>query len=209
VLCLFICLGLAHAGTISESNHYMDNLLTRVKSTALDTGFHVPDFDLKIKATGLTNRDLKGKWRNGRIKGFEAIRRKGDCNPTSLVGGNITLSCRLDMSGVHVKYEAEVKGYNLAGTEKKIDMLVKVKDTTAQFEASQDPRRDPTLRTFFIDSLKFDLEYIDLGLNDDRKKALKEEVVKKVTPSVYDAIYNPYSNAFRETLQRAGRLPSA
>jgi len=198
-----------YAGTSAQSNKFVDDLFTSsLRSEApnynLVTGITVPNFDFKIKATGLTNRDLKAKFTNGKAKGFTNLKRYGECSPSSWIGGNITLSCRIDLSGVVVEYESEVKGYNLVGTEKKIKVDVRLVDTTALFEATSFPNRGVALRTFYIEKMKTKLDYEDLGLHDERKSKFKEEVEKKTIGELYNVFYNQFSKAIGSALSRSG-----
>ncbi|XP_003742234.1 uncharacterized protein LOC100901442 [Galendromus occidentalis] len=200
---------LAHGGTIAQSNHFIDDLLgTRIRSEAsayhLD-GVSVGDFTLeKIKSNSLTNRDIKGNFTNGFVRGLTGIKRAGDCSPTAWIGGNITLSCKLDINSVFAEWKFSVKGHTLSGNIKEVPAKAQLKETTALFEASAFPNRSVSLRTFYVEKMKFKMEVEDLGLNDERKKNLYDQLEKKATAELYNTFYNQYSKALSNALTRNG-----
>ena len=86
-----------YGGTIAQSNHFMDDLLgSRIRGEQNSyhlEGVSVADFTLeKIKSNSLTNRDIKGNFTNGYVRGLTGVKRAGDCSPTAWIGGNITVS---------------------------------------------------------------------------------------------------------------------
>jgi len=206
---LLVTASVASASTADQSNHFVDMLFNdKIKAEAHGynlNGISVPDFKFKIESTGLTNRDLKANFTNGYVKGLLTPKRSGECSPTAWISGNVTLSCRIDLSGVFVQYSSFVKGYNLAGSIKQIDVFVRVKDTFATFEATSFPNRPVALRTFYVDRLQTKVEKTDsLGLNDDRKNKFYEEIRKKAEGELFNVFYNQYSKALGNALSRTG-----
>ena len=52
--------------------------------------------------------------------------------------------------------------------------------------------------------MKFKMDMEDLGLNDDRKKNLYDQIEKKATAELYNTFYNQYSKALSSALSRNG-----
>lgn len=52
--------------------------------------------------------------------------------------------------------------------------------------------------------MKFKIETEDLGLNDERKKNLYDQIEKKATAELYNTFYNQYSKALSNALTRNG-----
>ncbi|XP_022669625.1 uncharacterized protein LOC111271170 [Varroa jacobsoni] len=202
---------LANAGTIAQSNHFVDDLFgSKLKGEAHAynlNGVSIPDWTLeKIKSTGLTNRDIKGNFTNGYVRGLTDMKRSGDCSPTAWIGGNITLSCRIDINSVYAEWKLSVKGHTLSGNIKELPLKVQLKDTSALFEASAFPNRAVSLRTFYIEKMKFKLDYEDLGLNDERKKNLHDQAEKHASAEIFNVAYNTLSKAISSAM-RGTTLP--
>ncbi|OQR75933.1 hypothetical protein BIW11_08101 [Tropilaelaps mercedesae] len=211
VIALLGAVPLASGGTIAQSNHFVDDLFGSKLKNEVNAynlnGVSIPEWTLeKIKSTGLTNRDIKGNFTEGYIRGLTGMKRSGDCSPTAWIGGNITLSCRIDINSVYAEWKLMIKGHTLSGSIKELPFKVHLKETSALFEASAFPNRAVSLRTFYIEKMKFKFEYEDLGLNDDRKKNLQDQAEKHATAEIYNVAYNTLSKAITSAL-RGSTLP--
>lgn len=201
-------IALAAAATTRDSNQFLDTVLLHNApglvraSSKLYPVARIPDFKIKVSSTGLTNRDLKAELEHGAIHGFDThVRRVGDCNPPVLIAGNVTVSCILGLNGINATFAAEVKGDSLIARKKVVPVNVTVVDTTGRLECSAHPGGTGSIRTFYVEHIKFRTKYgSDLSLNDERKKKFKEEVEKKVNAELYSLLYNEYQGVLNRAV---------
>ncbi|KAH9370168.1 hypothetical protein HPB48_013090 [Haemaphysalis longicornis] len=208
----------ASAATVMDSNVFMDTVMTQKMpslvrgNTKLYPFATIPDFNFKVKSTGLFNRDLKANITEGAVRHWDtAPRRSGSCRPPVLVGGKTTVACDLDLSGINTTFVAKVSAQRSArnfytfclrdGNERgqpgghDQDHLGAVNTTKAlaEFEAAALPGKDATLQTFRIKDFELKTKYDKaLSLEEDRKKEFKKEIEKKVQTTLYELVYNDY-----------------
>lgn len=190
----------ASAATVMDSNVFMDTVMTQKMpslvrgNTKLYPFATIPDFNFKVKSTGLFNRDLKANITEGAVRHWDtAPRRSGSCRPPVLVGGKTTVACDLDLSGINTTFVAKTKGDNLVATIKTIWVHVNTTKALAEFEAAALPGKDATLQTFRIKDFELKTKYDKaLSLEEDRKKEFKKEIEKKVQTTLYELVYNDY-----------------
>jgi len=192
------------AATSADANKYLDNiLLVANRNNKVLQGVSVPDFEFKVKSGTITTADIQGKFTKGKLTGFTQIKRQGDCTAPKSDAGFVTISCKMDLSGLKSKYDASIKGFNVIGTEKTVDYTLTVKNTVAMVEVAQATGKPPTVKTFFIDVINTDAEVADVGFNADRKKQFKTEVDKKASPAMFDVLYKTYADGLRDAVKQA------
>ncbi|OQR79231.1 hypothetical protein BIW11_05880 [Tropilaelaps mercedesae] len=208
----------AWASTQEDANRFMDDLLgqrLRIETLRYQLdGMPLDDFKFKIKKElelGIlpTHRDIKANFTNGMLLGLTSLRRRSGCNPTAYVQNSIVLLCPIDLSNVvEAKYTSFVKGFNVIGQVKEIEVKVKVIDTFINFEIQEEQNQRPSVKTFHIDKLRTLVEMPDIGFNEERQAKFKEEIDKNVHPLIFNAITGKLLEAFNSALRQDGvKLP--
>ncbi|XP_022669622.1 uncharacterized protein LOC111271169 isoform X2 [Varroa jacobsoni] len=167
----------------------------------------VPDFNVTVNSNWFTNRAFKAKFQKGTIRGLTRIRRKGDCQPTRWIHGNITLVCTLDLSTIIASYEVNAKGHSLNPRTDWMDVHVKVEVGTAGFEAQSFPNRPPYIKTFII-QLPFELSVrrvprkSPIDLNEGRSVELTRQIVQYAERAIQDAVLGTYLKALTRVMTK-------
>lgn len=134
--------GGAFAGTKTDSNMYMDTLLSMIvpdkaRSLGLDL-VAVPNFRFKVKSTAVTNKDMKAEFHSGKLLGVVSpgLIRRGDCSAPGWLGSNITIGCYLSLDALHLSYLGSAKGDSLFNTNKSITLDVVPTNANAFIETT-------------------------------------------------------------------------
>uniref|UniRef100_A0A4D5RTF0 Putative salivary secreted protein n=1 Tax=Ixodes scapularis TaxID=6945 RepID=A0A4D5RTF0_IXOSC len=200
----------AYGASIKDSNDFLDHVLLQkmpalVRRTAkLYPNATIGEFKFTVERTGIKNRELKVKMKQGAIRGFDTgVHRVGDSGPVTAIGFDASLSCTLDFSGINATFMAKVEGDNLLAKDKRIPITVNVVDTVGRFEAMSSGRLTK-VRTFHIDKIRFNTQYDkQLNLNAARRSKFIEEVEKKVNHELYTLLYNDYLQLLNEAVAAA------
>ncbi|KAH7959681.1 hypothetical protein HPB49_013038 [Dermacentor silvarum] len=148
-----------------DSNNFIDAVLstrlpTEVRNRNLDPA-PVPNFEVNVKKTFVTNRNLKADFTSGIVYGLSLVRRRGDCGAPAWEATNTTFGCHVSLDGVRVSYKVKAKGHKVLGsTSYSVDMFIEntnffVEVTSARFvgcyNRSDSSRRKnkPTNTNFF------------------------------------------------------------
>ncbi|CAN7990413.1 unnamed protein product, partial [Ixodes hexagonus] len=200
----------AYGASVKDSNDFLDHVLLQkmpplVRRTAkLYPNATIGEFKFTVERTGITNRELKVKMKQGAIRGFDTgVHRVGDCGPVAAIGFDASISCTVDFTGINATFMAKVEGDNLLSTDKRILVTVKVVDTVGRFEAMSSGRLNK-VRTFHIEKIRFNTNYDShLNLNAARRTKFIEEVEKKVNHELYTLLYNDYLQLLNEAVGAA------
>lgn len=209
VLLLASLLTLVYTSTIRDSNRFLDIILEDKVPPQIRGLKHVypfvkvPEFKFKIKSTGITNRELKVKVKNGALRGLDTgVRRVGECQPPVLISGNVTISCILELKGINASFMVEVKGDTLVRKEKTMPVNVTIVDTVGHFEATAYPGRPGALRTFHIEQVRFHTVFDRrLRLNSERQRSFNSEMERSLHSIIYDLFYTDYKRALEKAIE--------
>ncbi|CAN8011135.1 unnamed protein product [Ixodes pacificus] len=132
-----------------------------------------------IKKTGLGIRDLKVNLTEGAVRGLDTlVRRVGDCNRP-----------------------IQTKGDNVLSTRKTIWVHVAVRNTTARFEATANPGKDGSVRTFLVEQITLSASYdSNLDLNIERSRAFRSEVRNYTNAELYKILYGSYLTVLNQAV---------
>jgi len=194
--------------TPADANKFIDTVLTSVaQSNKLGQSVNMPNFDLLVKAKSITNADISGKFRECKLTNFAQIKRKNDCQVDSK-SGEQTIKCQINLSGLLETCQATLKGFTITGAEKTVDFRIKIQDSPGTIELVQrNPQSPPTLKTLHVETVQSDMEFADVGFNEERKGMLKAEVKKKFSQHFFNTLYNEYKKAVEDTL-KSSRFPN-
>ncbi|XP_064474592.1 uncharacterized protein LOC135388756 [Ornithodoros turicata] len=184
-------------------NLFVDNVL---RSSLLPPATPLQDFEFKVKKTGMTNRQLKAKFRNGALRqGSSRVARDEDCGDPVWMGGNITVVCSVSLGPVNATYDAEIKGDTLFGkTKKEVRALGVIPATKAKFEATVRPGYPLYVKGIYFDSLDVESDFSKkVNLNAERLQHLKDGFEKRVLSQVYNVLYSHYVMLLKGMLQSA------
>uniref|UniRef100_A0A0K8RFJ0 Putative salivary protein antigen p23 n=1 Tax=Ixodes ricinus TaxID=34613 RepID=A0A0K8RFJ0_IXORI len=198
----------ANGVTVTDSNVFVDTVLSQrvpaiIRTTpSLYPAAQIPFHNFKIKKTGLGIRDLKVNLTEGAVRGLDTlVRRVGDCNRPIQVAGNTSITCTLDLSGLNVTYTAQTKGDNVLSTRKTIWVHVAVRNTTARFEATANPGKDGSVRTFLVEQITLSASYdSNLDLNQERSRAFRSEVRNYTNAELYKILYGSYLTVLNQAV---------
>ncbi|KAL1487285.1 hypothetical protein MTO96_046591 [Rhipicephalus appendiculatus] len=151
-----------------------DRLPGEVRNRNLDPA-QIPNFDVKVKKTFVTNRDLKVDFTSGLLRGLSQLRRRGDCGAPAWEATNTTFGCHVSLDGVRVSYKAKGQG----------------------------PQAVPAvLKTLSLNSLELKIsESTKLGLNNERRKKYHDAIRSRIQELLSTLLYG----SFREALNQAVR----
>lgn len=205
----------AFAGTKTDSNMYMDTLLSMIvpdkaRSLGLDL-VAVPNFRFKVKSTAVTNKDMKAEFHSGKLLGVVSpgLIRRGDCSAPGWLGSNITIGCYLSLDALHLSYLGSAKGDSLFNTNKSITLDVVPTNANAFIETTSTLGGRPTLRTWRILPINFVIGTSPaLSLNSARKKAFNDEVSKNAQTAILNVLLIGYKQALEASVQST-RMPAA
>ncbi|XP_064462328.1 uncharacterized protein LOC135372795 [Ornithodoros turicata] len=189
----------AFSSTKLDSNRYLDNLLQvpypqYVRALGL-TSINLSGFQLKVKKTSLSNRDLKAEFHNGKLT-HPTLTRLGDCSAPGWQGTNVTLGCYLSLGSLRVEYNGTAKGDNVLATNKSIDLTAFFMGSKAFLEVTSAPGSVPTLKTWSVLPLNTQLFFSKkLDLNASRQTAFETEVKRNVVSATLSALYGGIQHA--------------
>ncbi|XP_077503702.1 salivary anticoagulant protein P23-like [Amblyomma americanum] len=200
----------ALAGSKQDANNYMDAVLrdhlpANVRSLNLDP-LQIPGFNVKVDSTGLTNRDVEGKFPKGVLYGLSsAVRRRGDCGVPGWQLSSVTTGCYVSLDTLRLTYDGNYKGFNILGSKKNISLDLVVEKTNAFIEATGAPGQAATLKTLTVSGIEFRVNFNKkLELNEKREKKFVKAVKRAAEGILQGVLYT----SFREALSRSvGRVP--
>lgn len=99
------------------ANFFMDQVLNEMHSASVVSDLDpikIMPFQIKVKRSGITNRDVRANFTDGSLYGLSNIVRQGDCS-YGVFGENMKMGCYLSLSSLNMKMNAAVKGDTIAG----------------------------------------------------------------------------------------------
>lgn len=204
-LIFLLCSSGVFSALPQDSNNFIDMVLRdrlpgEVRNRNLDPA-QIPNFDVKVKKTFVTNRDLKVDFTSGLVRGLSQLRRRGDCGAPAWEAANTTFGCHVSLDGVRVSYKAKAKGHKVLGsTNYDVDMFV---ENTNFFVQITSARSVPAvLKTLSLNSLELKIsESTKLGLNNQRRKKYLDAIRSRIQDLLSALLYG----SFREALNQAVR----
>ncbi|OQR73081.1 hypothetical protein BIW11_09967, partial [Tropilaelaps mercedesae] len=160
-----------------------------------------------IASNRITNRKFKAAFTHGKVTGLLQLQRKGDCEPTRWVYGNITLKCTLDLSTAFAAYAVSATGHTIDGRVDLRDVYAKVTEGTAKFSVRSFPNRAPYVRISVDDEPKLQIQiFPDLNLNTNRRQEFDSEVRKLAVEHIRQAFEVQFSSTFTD-ITKSNPLP--
>lgn len=186
-----------------DSNNFIDAVLstrlpTEVRNRNLDPA-PAPNFEVNVKKTFVTNRNLKADFTSGIVYGLSLVRRRGDCGAPAWEATNTTFGCHVSLDGVRVSYKVKAKGHKVLGsTSYSVDMFI---ENTNFFVQVTSARSVPaTLKTISLSSLELKIsESTKLGLNKERQKKYHDAIRTRVQDQLVALLHG----SFRDALNKA------
>ncbi|XP_022707509.1 uncharacterized protein LOC111271167 [Varroa jacobsoni] len=198
-LCIVVIVGLGLASTVQQADEYFDELMRSLRNVSdpfILEGVSIPDFNISIASTSITNRKFKAVFNYGKVKGLTDLKRRGHCAPTRWSHGNITFECTLDLSNVFAAYGVIAKGNTFGGRRSQMDVFVRIEQGTAKFVAQSFPNRPPYIKINVIDTLNLRTEVLpDPDLNQSRRNEFANEVQKHTTEDIIRVLTTEVSSA--------------
>ncbi|XP_064472795.1 uncharacterized protein LOC135387615 [Ornithodoros turicata] len=194
------------------TSNFLDNCLTVVlpQYTRRLEDYALESFNLKVKKTGLTNRDLKAEFHDGKMSGLSAppgLRRVGDCGPVRQ-GLDTILGCYISLEGLKMSYSGSARGENLAGTNRSVDVEATLVQSKGFIELLRKPGSPPTLKSWTVLPLSFRLSFSrSLDLNSERKHGFEEQVKSNIEVASISVLYGPLREALVTAIDKT-RLQS-
>ncbi|XP_064485687.1 uncharacterized protein LOC135398187 [Ornithodoros turicata] len=210
LVCLLFAVG-AHAGNLLDSNRYLDHLLanTLPRFGGLSEGV-LNGFKFKVKKTGLTNRDLKVKFSNGKVTGLlppRGLRRLGDCSAPTWQANNITVSCYVTLDGLAAVYSGTYKGDNVLGQVKDLTVQGDLRGAKAYLEVTASPGAPPSLKSWSVPPFNLQLTLSRTpDLNSERRQSFDRELESNVKQALNSFLYGPLQYALANAV-RVDPLP--
>ncbi|XP_050042136.1 salivary anticoagulant protein P23-like [Dermacentor andersoni] len=203
-LILLLCSAGALCALAQDSNNFIDAVLsnrlpTEVRNRNLDPA-QVANFEVKVKKSFVTNRDLKADFTSGIVYGLSQVRRRGDCGAPAWEATNTTFGCHVSLDGVRVSYKVKAKGHKVIGsTSYSVDMFV---ENTNFFVQVTSARSVPaTLKAISLNSLELKIsESTKLGLNKGRSKKYHEAIRTHVQDQLVALLYGSFRDALNNAL---------
>ncbi|XP_075542336.1 salivary anticoagulant protein P23-like [Dermacentor variabilis] len=203
-LILLLCSAGALCALVQDSNNFIDAVLsnrlpTEVRNRNLDPA-QVANFEVKVKKTFVTNRDLKADFTSGLVYGLSQVKRRGNCGAPAWEATNTTFGCHVSLDGVRVSYKVKAKGHKAIGsTSYSVDMFV---ENTNFFVQVTSARSVPaTLKAISLNSLELKIsESTKLGLNKARSKKYHEAIRTRVQDQLAALLYGSFRDALNNSL---------
>lgn len=148
------CFGGVFAGSISESNSYVDGILTsklpdEIRNGALSP-FNLPIFETEFRdKMGLINVKVRNNYKKGSMEGLGNVQRARDCGASYNAFGNTAINCTLEFRNLAMIYEVDIKYGRLPTVDAKIRSAVN--RTSVFVEISTTPSSNsPTVSKFQV-----------------------------------------------------------
>ncbi|XP_037566174.1 uncharacterized protein LOC119445947 [Dermacentor silvarum] len=187
-----------------DSNNFIDAVLstrlpTEVRNRNLDPA-PVPNFEVNVKKTFVTNRNLKADFTSGIVYGLSLVRRRGDCGAPAWEATNTTFGCHVSLDGVRVSYKVKAKGHKVLGsTSYSVDMFI---ENTNFFVEVTSARSVPAiLKTIRLNSLELKIsESTKLGLNKERQKKYYDAIKTRVQDQLAALLHGSFRDALNQAV---------
>lgn len=199
-----LCSSAVFCALPQDTNNFIDMVLRdrlpgEVRNRNLDPA-PIQNFDIKVKKTFITNRDLKVEFTSGLVRGLSQLRRRGDCGSPTWAAANTTFGCHVSLDGVRVSYKAKAKGHKVVGsTNYDVDMFI---ENTNFFVQITSARSVPaSLRSISLNSLELKIsESTKLGLNNQRKKKYHDAIRSRIQDLLAGLLYGNFREALNQAL---------
>lgn len=194
--------------SVSQANDFVDTVLlqrmpTLIRETFIQGHLSLPYHYFKVYKTSWTNRDLKVNVLSGRFRHFNtAVTRSDDC-VLSMVAGNVSVSCRLDVDGIVAELQTETKGDNLFATTKSVRVDARMSGMTGRLEVTSAMNQPAYLRTFIVENGYFDVTVgHNLELNSVRMSNFESNIRRYLGQQLQEKFYSYYETLLGHAFSR-------